>query len=161
MEPVRAQILPVDFPMTAAARIVIDSSADHIFSYLANPSKHSLFDGSGTVQFLVQGPDRLFLGARFGMAMKIKIPYRITNEVVAFKENEIITWRHFMKWTWSYELKDLGSGQTEVTEIFDASKVPLFARSWLKLWSAMARNPIWMAKSLVKLKVLCEDQLKE
>jgi hypothetical protein len=29
-------------------------------------------------------------------------------------------------------------------------------RWWLKRTNSLARNPKWMAKSLVKLKVLCE-----
>jgi hypothetical protein len=90
------------------------------------------------------------------MAMKIKVPYRITNTVVAFEENKKITWCHLMKWTWSYELHDLGNSTTQVTEIFDAHSIPAFSRWWLKKTGAVARNPKFMAKSLVQLKALCE-----
>jgi len=107
---VRAEILTVDFPDTAAARIVIQAAPSKIFNILADPTSHALFDGSSTINKSISGPDRLSLGARFGMSMKIKVPYRITNEVVAFEENQKITWRHLMKWTWSYELVDLGNG---------------------------------------------------
>ena len=96
---VRAEILAVDFPDTAAARIVIQATPEKIFNYLADPKAHALFDGSSTINKAISGPDRLSLGSRFGMAMKIKVPYRITNEVVAFEENRKITWRHLMKWT--------------------------------------------------------------
>ena len=61
-----------------------------------------------------------------------------------------------MKWTWSYELIDLGDGTTQVTESFDASDIPLFAKRWLKMTGTMAHNPKWMAKSLVNLKAICE-----
>jgi hypothetical protein len=61
-----------------------------------------------------------------------------------------------MKWTWSYELHDLGNSTTQVTEIFDGSSLPAFSRWWLKKTGAVARNPKFMAKSLVQLKALCE-----
>ena len=152
----RAEILHTDFPNTAAARIVINSPVTKIFDLLANPASHQLFDGSGTIQASISGPERLFLGAKFGMAMKIKVPYRIKNTVVAFEENKKITWCHFMKWTWSYELVDLGNGLTQVTESFDASSIPGYASWWLRKTGAMAHNPKWMAKSLVRLKAICE-----
>lgn len=156
MSGVRAQILDVDYPDTAAARITINAPASAIFDLLANPRAHSSFDGSGTITKSISGPDRLFLGAKFGMAMKIKVPYRITNTVVAFDEKKKITWCHLMKWTWSYELLEIGNGQTQVTEIFDASKVSALSRWWLKKTNSLARNPKWMAKSLVRLKAICE-----
>jgi uncharacterized protein YndB with AHSA1/START domain len=152
----RAEILDLDHRHKRAARIVINASPAKIFGYLASPASHSLFDGSSTVQSALSGPDRLFLGAKFGMEMKIKVPYRITNEVVAFEENHLITWRHLMKWTWSYELVDLGNGSTQVTETFDASVCNPAQLWWLKKTDSLTRNPKWMAKSLVKLKALCE-----
>ncbi len=152
----RAEILSTEFPNTTAARIVIAASAAKIFDVLANPASHRLFDGSGTIQSSISGPDRLFLGAQFSMAMKIKLPYRIKNIVVAFEENRKITWCHLMKWTWCYELVDLGNGSTQVTESFDASSIPFYAKRWLKITGAISHNPKWMAKSLVRLKAMCE-----
>lgn len=152
----RAEILDLDNRYKRAARIVIDASPAEIFDYLAKPTCHSLFDGSSTVQGALSGPERLFLGAKFGMEMKIKVPYRITNEVIAFEENRLITWRHLMKWTWSYELVDLDNGSTQVTETFDASVCNPAQIWWLKKTDSLTRNPKWMAKSLVKLKAVCE-----
>ena len=152
----RAEILPTDLPNTSAARIIINAPASTIFDVLANPSSHKLFDGSQTIQNSVSGPERLFLGAKFSMAMKIKIPYRIKNTVVAFEENKKISWCHLMKWTWSYELAEFGNGSTQVTESFDASAIPGYSARWLKMTGAMAHNPKWMAKSLVRLKAICE-----
>jgi hypothetical protein len=154
----RAEILVTDFPNATAARIVINAPASKIFDVLANPASHQLFDGSGTIQKSLSGPDRLFLGAQFSMGMKIKVPYRIKNTVVAFEENKKITWCHLMKWTWCYELADLGDGTTQVTESFDASNIPFYAKRWLKITGAMAHNPKWMAKSLVRLKAICENK---
>jgi len=153
----RAQILPTESQYKTAARIEIKASASEIFEFLADPASHKLFDGSKTISHSVSGPERLFLGATFNMAMKIKFPYRIKNTVVAFEENRKISWCHLMKWTWNYELVELGTGVTQVTESFDATNIPVYAKWWLKKTGATAHNPKWMAKSLVKLKTLCES----
>ena len=152
----RAEILATDHPSKTAARIIINAPASKIFDLLAKPSSHRLFDGSGTIQNSISGPERLFLGAQFSMNMKIKIPYRIKNTVVAFEEDKQIAWCHLMKWTWCYELEAVGPNQTIVTESFDASKIAAFPKWWLKRTGAMAHNPKFMAKSLVALKAICE-----
>jgi uncharacterized protein YndB with AHSA1/START domain len=157
MEPVRAEILKLSSPHTTAARITINAPAQQIFDLIADPRSHSLFDGSATVQGSISGPVRLHMGAKFAMAMKIKVPYRITNKVVEFEEGRKISWCHLMKWTWSYELLDLGNGSTQVTEVFDAQDIPWFAKKWLNATGSLARNPKWMAKSLVRLKAICES----
>jgi len=154
----RAEILATDSPNRSAARILIAAPAAKIFDVLASPSAHRLFDGSGTIQRSVSGPERLFLGAKFAMSMKIKVPYRIKNTVVVFEENKKITWCHLMKWKWSYELTELNSGTTQVTESFDASAIPGYAKWWLGKTGAMVHNPKWMAKSLVRLKTMCEAE---
>jgi hypothetical protein len=157
MDKVRAEILDLKRPRATASRIVISAPAQQIFDLIADPRCHPLFDGSGTLQGSISGPERLHLGAKFGMAMKIKLPYRITNKVVAFEDGRKISWCHLMKWTWSYDLKDLGDGRTEVTETFDASDIPWFASKWLDATKSLTRNPKWMAKSLVQLKAICES----
>jgi len=157
MEPIRAEILDLNLPRTTAARIAIDAPAQQIFDLIADARCHPLFDGSATLQGSISGPVRLHLGAKFGMAMKIKLPYRITNTVVAFEEGKKISWCHLMKWTWCYELEDLGDGRTQVTEIFNARDIPWFASKWLDATGSLERNPKWMAKSLVKLKAICES----
>ena len=156
MSDIRAQILPTVDPFKTAARITIEATPATIFDLLSNPRAHHRFDGSGTVKDAISGPERLFLGATFSMSMKIKVPYRIKNTVVAFEENKKISWCHLMKWTWTYELQDLGNGSTQVTEYFDASKIPVISRWWLKKTGAMAHNPKWIAKSLVALKKISE-----
>ena len=156
MDKVRAEILDTGSDLATSARIEINAPAQQIFDLIADPRCHQLFDGSGTVQGSISGPVRLHLGAKFGMAMKIRLPYRITNTVVAFEEGRKISWCHLMKWTWSYELEELADGKTRVTETFDAREIPLFAKRWLKVTGAMGHNPKWIAKSLVRLKAICE-----
>ena len=101
-----------------------------IFDLLADPSKHCEFDGSGTVRAAqAAAPERLSLGAKFGMDMKLGAPYKITNEVVEFEENRRIAWRHFGGHIWRYVLEPVDSG-TMVTEQFDwrTNKSPLLIR---------------------------------
>jgi uncharacterized protein YndB with AHSA1/START domain len=101
---------------------VIAASPEQLFDLLADPAKHPLIDGSGTVRSSGEGaPDRLSLGARFGMEMKMGASYKIRNTVVEFEENRLIAWRHFMGHRWRWLLKPLDDGKTEVTETFDWS----------------------------------------
>ena len=90
-----------------------------IFDLLADPTKHALIDGSGTVREAQPGnPERLSLGAKFSLSMKQGLPYKITNEVVEFDEPTQIAWRHIGHHVWRYRLRPVDGG-TEVTEEFD------------------------------------------
>jgi hypothetical protein len=90
-----------------------------IFDLLADPTKHALIDGSGTVRDAQPGnPERLSLGAKFSLSMKQGLPYKITNEVVEFDEPTQIAWRHIGHHVWRYRLRPVDGG-TEVTEEFD------------------------------------------
>lgn len=99
---------------------VIDAPANVIFDLLADPRRHSEIDGSDMVQSAkTSGPNRLSLGDKFGMKMKMgPIPYQISNEVVVFEENRAIAWRHFGHHVWQYTLEPVDGG-TLVTESFD------------------------------------------
>jgi uncharacterized protein YndB with AHSA1/START domain len=100
----------------------IAAPAATIFDLLANPSRHAEIDGSDMVQAArPTGPERLSLGAKFGMDMKFAgfMPYRISNEVVEFVENERIAWRHFGHHIWRYELEAIDDATTNVTESFE------------------------------------------
>jgi uncharacterized protein YndB with AHSA1/START domain len=103
-----------------------------IFDLLADPRQHARIDGSGTVQSAVSGPDRLHLGATFGMRMKMGVPYRIKNTVEEFEEGRLIAWRHAGRHRWRYELEPVEGG-TQVTETFDTSTVPAPLRPITKL----------------------------
>ena len=107
-----------------------------IFDLLADPGKHPLIDGSGTVQGQRSGPERLSLGARFGVDMRYGMPYRITNTVMEFEEGRRIAWRHFGRHRWRYELEPVEGG-TQVTETFDLSTVPALMRPGTRV---MARH---------------------
>lgn len=128
---------------------VVSASPEAIFEILADPARHHVIDGSGTVQAGRSGnPARLDLGARFGMDMKMGVPYRITNEVVEFEEGRRIAWRHFGHHIWRYELEPVEGG-TKVTESFDWSKArfPPFYE-WM---GYPAKHEVNMAKTLERL----------
>jgi len=110
----------------------VPAPPDAVFDLLADPTKHPVIDGSGTLQRGLSGPDRLHEGARFGMAMRWGLPYRIKNTVEEFEEDRRIAWRHFGRHRWRYELEPVDGG-TQVTETFDTSFVPAPIRPVTKL----------------------------
>lgn len=151
----RAEIIDTGSRWAKAARIVIDAPASEIFDVLADPSLHARFDGSGTVQRMVSGPERLSKGAHFGMGMRIKVPYRTDNTVVEFEEGRRIAWCHPNRHRWRYELEPVDDTSTLVTETFDG-RTALFPPSLL-LINAYANNQVAVAKTLVRLKAYVED----
>jgi uncharacterized protein YndB with AHSA1/START domain len=108
-------------PKSVSTERVIAAPADRIFAVLADPRQHAVIDGSGTVKHTRSGPDRLALGARFGMAMHHLVPYPVTNEVVEFEEGRRIAWQHLAHDVWRYELEPR-DGATLVRETFDWSR---------------------------------------
>jgi hypothetical protein len=109
-----------------------------IFDLLADPSKHADIDGSGSVRSSNDdAPERLALGSKFGMSMKLGVPYKVTNEVIEFDEPSLIAWRHMGGHVWRYRLRAVDGG-TEVTEEFDWG--PAKSATVLKLTGAPKRN---------------------
>lgn len=150
----RAEVVDTGSRWIKAARITMNAPADAIFDVLADPRRHAEFDGSGTVQSAVSGPERLALGSHFGMSMRIKVPYRISNEVVEFDEGRRIAWCHFDRHRWRYELDPVDATTTVVTETFDGSTA-LFPPALL-LMNAYANNQRAVLRTLERLKQLVE-----
>lgn len=129
--------------------IVVPAPAQDIFNLLADPRRHNEIDGSGSVKAAkINAPERLSLGAKFGMEMKIVVPYKMTNEVVEFEEGKQIGWRHFGGHIWRYILEPVEGG-TKVTEQFDwnTNKSPLM----LKVMNAVDNNSKSIQKTLDNL----------
>ena len=158
---------------------VIQAPRQRVFDIVADPRRHPSFDGSATVRASrADVPDRLGLGARFSMDMRMGVKYRVTNTVVEFDEPNVIAWRHFNGHIWRYRFDDveLGSdvpggaeasdratratgaagatGATRVTEEWDARRV---GNRWL-LWliGFPRRNRRGMTATLPRLADLAE-----
>jgi len=126
----------------------VPAAAAEIFDLLASPKMHAVIDGSGSVRAELNGPARLSLGAKFGMSMRLGVPYRITNTVVEFDEGRRIGWRHFGGHVWRYLLEPVEGG-TLVTEQFDYSTNR--ANWFLRAINAIATNEVSMRNTLLNL----------
>jgi hypothetical protein len=125
----------------------IPAPRHQLFEIVANPKLHTVIDGSGSVKATTSGPDRLALGARFGMAMHLGLGYKVTNVVSTFVEDEAIGWHHFAGFEWKYTFADVDGG-TLVTESFDYSNLLGLAIALTKTPKANQAN---MAKTLERL----------
>src|SRR4051794_19544351 len=72
---------------------VIKAPPEQIFALLVDPQKHREIDGSGTVQGPRGEPQKLKLGSKFGMSMRLGIPYGMTSTVIEYDENRRIAWQ--------------------------------------------------------------------
>ncbi|MGP5731641.1 SRPBCC family protein [Arthrobacter rhombi] len=136
-------------PYLVTRQRLVQAPPGAIFELLADPSKHPLIDGSGTVKNSRQDePQRLSLGAEFGMDMRLGVGYRIQNTVVEFEENRLIAWRHFNGHRWRYELIPAPRG-TLVRETWDASRLK---RQWpLKVMGFTRSTPANIERTLDRL----------
>ncbi len=80
-------------PDVATVERLIPAPASAIFDLLADPARHRDIDGSGTVREAKGGSQRLALGSKFGMSMKLGFPYSMVSEVVEFEEDRRIAWQ--------------------------------------------------------------------
>jgi len=110
---------------------VIEAPAAAIFDVVADASRHREIDGSGSVVGPKGAvPERLSLGATFGMHMKLGVPYSMTNTVIEFEPDRRIAWQTVLAGPlgrfiggriWRYELEEADGG-TKVTETWDISQ---------------------------------------
>jgi hypothetical protein len=117
---------------------VIPAPPEKIFELLANPDRHQEIDGSGSVKEPTAPSERLELGAKFGMNMKVGLPYKMESTVVAFDEGRCVAWqsrpagfgRHLGGGRiWRYDLEPVEGG-TRVRESWDISQ-EVGASKWL------------------------------
>jgi uncharacterized protein YndB with AHSA1/START domain len=117
-------------PDIVSVERVIPFPPEAIFALIADPSRHPDIDGSGSVRKAKGQPQRLRLGSRFGMSMRLGIPYSMVNTVVEYEENRRLAWqthaptrlgRLFAGRIWRYELEPVEGG-TLVRESWDISQ---------------------------------------
>jgi uncharacterized protein YndB with AHSA1/START domain len=105
----------------------IAAPPEAIFDLLVDPGRHQDIDGSGTVRGAKGEPQRLELGSRFGMSMKMGLPYSMSSTVIELEEDRLIAWQtrgpgrigaHVGGRIWRYELEPVEGG-TLVRESWD------------------------------------------
>ena len=140
-------------PHVVSESRVIAAPRQQLFDLVADPAMHPRIDGSGTVRAMRDGsPARLGPGVRFGMSMRMGLPYRISNRVVEFEEGRVVAWMHFSRAVWRWEFADVDGG-TLVTESFDWSR----ARSRTVMRRFAAGNAVSMRRSLERLEQLARE----
>ena len=140
---------------------VIAAPPEKIFALVADASKHPVIDGSGSVRQVKPGaPERLSLGAQFGMSMKLGIPYSMVSTVIEFEENRRIAWQtkppgFFARLAggriWRYELEPVEGG-TLVRETWDITRDR--HRALLKRGPVGEQTRASMSKTLDKIAAL-------
>ncbi|KII00415.1 dimethyladenosine transferase [Streptomonospora alba] len=133
--------------------VVIDAPAERIFRIISDPRRHHEFDGSGTVQQARGDAERLGPGSRFGMDMRMGLPYSTSNRVVEYEENRLIAWSHIGPHIWRWRLEPVDDGTTRVTETFDYTRMSAF----YMLIGYPARNARGIEQTLPRLKRLAEE----
>ena len=126
-------------PSSISVERVVHGTPEQVFAVLADPRRHREIDGSGTLRDAVEGPERLSLGAVFGMNMKVGAPYQMTNTVVEFEEGRRIAWQARPTKAigakvaggriWRYELEPVHGG-TRVRETWDISQERIKPLVW-------------------------------
>lgn len=106
---------------SVSATATVEASPAEVFDFLRRPANHSIISGDGSVTRSTAGPEVLSMGDKFGMAMKIGLPYRIRNTVVELEEGQRIAWCHPGKHRWRWEVEAAGEGRAKITETFDMS----------------------------------------
>jgi hypothetical protein len=130
------------------AERIIAAPAQAIFDILADPAKHSVIDGSGTVK-AARSQRRLALGEAFGMSMhNRRLSYKTNPSVTEFEEGRTVAWRNKGGPTWRYELFPAESG-TRVVETYDLSTMR--GGSLIKHTGIAGRTKQNMVKTLERL----------
>ena len=140
---------------------VIPAPPQAIFDLIADASRHPDIDGSGTVKKVKDGgPERLSLGARFGMSMHQGISYSMVNTVIEYEDNRRLAWQaapggfvgKFVGGRiWRYELEPTDGG-TRVRESWDISED--HQRSFLKRGKLATTTRSNMEKTLARIEEL-------
>ena len=108
----------MDRDMARATGVVAASPAE-VFDMLRHPANHAGISGDGSVRGITDDDEPLVLGSRFGMRMRVGVPYRIHSTVVEFEEDRLIAWAHFAGHRWRWELEPTTDGSTRISETFD------------------------------------------
>jgi uncharacterized protein YndB with AHSA1/START domain len=143
---------------------VIPAPPERIFALLKDANRHKDFDGSGTVRDAHGDPAPLTLGAKFGMNMRLGMPYSMVSTVVEYDENKRIAWQPRPAYPvanklaggriWRYELEPVDGG-TRVRESWDITHEALLTKPAVR--PAAGRTREAMEKTLERLEQLVTE----
>jgi uncharacterized protein YndB with AHSA1/START domain len=143
---------------------VVHAPAAEIFALISTPSRHHSFDGSGTVRSARGGDGGpVGLGDRFGMSMKMGVPYSMESEVVEFEQDRLIAWRTTGPTRlgrlvggriWRYELEPVDGG-TLVRESWDITGESAFTKPGVRRLASKTLKD--MSATLDRLEELLGD----
>lgn len=122
---------------------IVAAPAHAIFAIVADPRRHCEIDGSGSVRDAIDAHGTIAQGAKFGMRMRMGLPYTMINEVVEYEPDRRVAWAPHMSLfgrelkfasgrVWRYELEPRDDGTTLVRESWDGTHeqlYPLLART--------------------------------
>ena len=149
-----------DTPDVETVERVIPAPPEAIFELLVDPRRHRDIDGSGSVRDAKGDPQRLELGSKFGMSMKIGLPYSMVSTVVEYEPNRLIVWqtrgptpigRYVAGRIWRYELEPVDGG-TRVRESWDISHESALTKPMVRRAAAATRKN--MAATLERIEQL-------
>lgn len=138
----------------------VPAPAAQIFDLLTDPSRHQDIDGSGTVRGVRGAAERLHLGSRFGMSMRMGVPYAMESTVIELEEDRLLAWqtrgptaigRLVGGRIWRYELEPQEGG-TLVRESWDISRESPFTKPAVR--RAAAATAKSMAATLERIERL-------
>jgi len=139
---------------------IIPAPPEAIFDLIVDPTRHRDIDGSGTVR-QAKGPSRrLELGDRFGMSMRIGVPYAMVSTVIELEENRRLAWQTrgptavgqlVAGRIWRYELEPVEGG-TRVRETWDITQESPITKPFARMGAADARKN--MAATLARIEQL-------
>lgn len=117
---------------TASATAVVAAPPEVVFDFVRSPANHADISGDQSVRDRVNGPEMLEAESSFRMKMRRgPIAYRMTNKVVEYDRNRVITWAHLGGHRWRWEFEPDPSGGTRVTETYDqsTSRIPAIVKA--------------------------------
>jgi uncharacterized protein YndB with AHSA1/START domain len=139
---------------------MIPSPPEPIFDLIADPARHPEIDGSGSVMGVKTGSERLQLGSKFGMSMRVGVPYSMVSTVIEFEENRRLAWqtrgptaigKYFGGRIWRYELEPVEGG-TLVRESWDISHESAATKPFARTAAASTRKA--MATTLERIEAI-------
>ena len=139
---------------------LIPAPPEPIFELLVHPERHRDIDGSGAVRRSKGASQRIALGSRFAMSMRMGVPYSMMNTVIDFEENRRVAWqttgpgavgRRVGGRIWRYELEPVEGG-TVVRESWDISKESRLTRGMVRRGAGKTREN--MATTLARIEAL-------